>query len=178
MHSAVPNAIVIGLVYYLTIRALTTISDSILYGPILAAYDKGPEALHALIEAGYAPDPTFFEKVLLIATSVLTVLLGFGFILYTLRISRGDSASMWTLFDGFGLFFKVLWMNIRVYLVIFLWSLLFIVPGIMASYSYRLTAFLLADHPDWSILSSKAFVSPLFALYFLQRPFNSTAFIN
>lgn len=30
----------------------------------------------------------------------------------------------------------------------FLWGLLFVIPGIMASYSYAMTGFLLAEHPD------------------------------
>ena len=35
-------------------------------------------------------------------------------------------------------------------LFVALWSLLLIVPGIVAFYSYRLAFFLKADHPEWS----------------------------
>jgi len=33
---------------------------------------------------------------------------------------------------------------------IFLWSLLFIVPGVMAAYSYAMTGYILAEHPNMS----------------------------
>ena len=151
MRSPVPNAIVIGLIYYLTIRALTTISQSILYGPALRAFEEGAEEFLALIEQGYTPDPNFIGTLLLIAIYVLTILIVYGFVLYSLTISRSQPASVWTLFDGFATFFKVLWMYIRIYLVIALWSMLLFVPGIIAFYTYRQTPFIFADHPDWSV---------------------------
>jgi len=33
-------------------------------------------------------------------------------------------------------------------LYIFLWSLLFVIPGIIASYSYAMTGYILAEHPE------------------------------
>lgn len=33
-------------------------------------------------------------------------------------------------------------------LYVFLWSLLFVIPGIMAGYSYAMTGYILAEHPD------------------------------
>lgn len=33
-------------------------------------------------------------------------------------------------------------------LYVFLWSLLFVIPGIVKAYSYAMTPFLMADHPD------------------------------
>ena len=151
MRSPIPNAIVIGMIYYLAVRALTTISQSILYGPALRAFEEGPDVLLALIEKGYTPNPDFVGTLLLVAIYLLILLIGYGFTLYSLSISRSKSANVWTLFDGFAYFLKVIWMNFRVYLAVALWSLLLIVPGILASYNYRQTAFLLADHPDWSI---------------------------
>ncbi len=41
-------------------------------------------------------------------------------------------------------------------LYIFLWSLLFVIPGIVASYSYAMTSFILAEHPELSPQESLA----------------------
>lgn len=36
------------------------------------------------------------------------------------------------------------------WLFVLLWSLLFIIPGIIASYSYSMTAYIMIDHPEYS----------------------------
>ena len=73
-----------------------------------------------------------------------------GFVIFTLHISRDEKAEFGNLFDGFGLFFRVLWLGILEGLLIFLWSLLLVVPGIVAAYRYRQALYLLLDHPERS----------------------------
>jgi len=51
------------------------------------------------------------------------------------------------LFDGLPRFVDALVTYLLMVLLIFLWSLLLIVPGIMAALSYALTFFLMADRP-------------------------------
>ena len=58
----------------------------------------------------------------------------------------------------------------------FLWSLLFIIPGIIASYSYAMTGYILAEHPELTaseaIASSKEMMSGnRFRLFCLQLSF-------
>lgn len=36
-------------------------------------------------------------------------------------------------------------------LYVLLWSFLFVIPGIIASYSYSMTAFIMIEHPDLSV---------------------------
>ena len=62
-------------------------------------------------------------------------------------------ASCWNLFDAFGMFFRVIWLYILEGIFVFLWSLLFIIPG----YNRRATAtamalYLLLEHPEMSAL--------------------------
>lgn len=40
------------------------------------------------------------------------------------------------------------------WLFVFLWTLLFIIPGIIASYSYSMTAYIMVDHPEYSALEA------------------------
>ena len=61
-------------------------------------------------------------------------------------------ASYWNLFDAFGMFFRVIWLYILEGVFIFLWSLLFIIPGFIAFYRYRQALYLLLEHPEMSAL--------------------------
>ena len=82
----------------------------------------------------------------------LLSLLGVGYTISTLRVSRRQPNVMGNLFDGFAIFFRVIWLEILIWLFTFLWSLLFVIPGIVASYRYRQAIYLLVDHPDMSAL--------------------------
>lgn len=42
-------------------------------------------------------------------------------------------------------------MNLVMSIYIFLWSLLFIIPGIIKSYSYAMTPYILSEHPEMSV---------------------------
>ena len=44
----------------------------------------------------------------------------------------------------------MLWLALRLSLQTFLWTLLFVVPGIVAAYRYSQAWLLKADHPEWS----------------------------
>ena len=51
------------------------------------------------------------------------------------------------MFEGFSSFGRALAAHILIVLFIILWALLFIVPGIIAAYSYSMTFYILADNP-------------------------------
>ena len=55
------------------------------------------------------------------------------------------------LFDGFEYFIKAILLTIVVGIKIFLWSLLLIVPGIIAALRYSQAYYVLADHPEYSV---------------------------
>ena len=77
------------------------------------------------------------------------VMLGYNrFKLYRLD---GEEAKFSDLFSCFDRFLDGLWMRIRTILQVFLWSLLFVIPGIVASYRYAMVPYLMADHPDMSV---------------------------
>jgi len=54
--------------------------------------------------------------------------------------------------DGFQHFLKIIGLNIVSGIFVFLWSLLFVIPGIVASYRYRQALYLLLDHPEMGIM--------------------------
>lgn len=91
-----------------------------------------------------------FAIALVVALRIMSYMVSVGFVIFALHISRDEKAEFGNLFDGFGLFFRVLWLGILEGLLIFLWSLLLVVPGIVAAYRYRQALYLLLDHPERS----------------------------
>lgn len=54
--------------------------------------------------------------------------------------------------DGFSHFLRLIALNLLEGLFVFLWSLLFIIPGIVAAYRYRLAIYLLLEHPEMRVM--------------------------
>lgn len=96
--------------------------------------------------------PTPGAAILDFAIQIVTLILGAGFTIFCLRTVRGMEASCWNLFDAFAMFFRVIWLYILEGIFIFLWSLLFIIPGFIAFYRYRQALYLLLEHPEMSAL--------------------------
>ena len=71
-----------------------------------------------------------------------------GLTVFFLGVWRRQDPQFDTLFDGFKRYAQslvgILWM----YLFTFLWSLLFIIPGIIKGLAYSMTPYLLADNPN------------------------------
>ena len=75
-----------------------------------------------------------------------------GFTLFLLNTVRGTGPVLENLLDGFGMIGRVLLLNITVGVLVMLWSLLLIVPGIIAAYRYSMATFLLLDHPEYGVM--------------------------
>lgn len=74
--------------------------------------------------------------------------LQFGLLIFYIRFFRYGETAMDNLFKGFDMFGKALAVYWLSQLYIFLWSLLFIVPGVIASYSYSQAMLILYDNPE------------------------------
>ncbi len=97
-----------------------------------------------------APSPV--ARLLDLVLSAVEAVIGAGFIIFTLRTIDGSGASYWNIFDGFAMFFRIIWLYIVEGFFIFLWSLLFVFPGIIAMYRYRMAIYLLLEHPEMSVM--------------------------
>ena len=71
-----------------------------------------------------------------------------GVTYFFLALSRRQEAAFSQIFDGLQRFVDALITYLLMALFIFLWSLLLIIPGIMAALSYALTFFLVAENPE------------------------------
>lgn len=93
----------------------------------------------------YANPLGIFVRIL---TSLLGAVLSIGFILYCMAVRRGQRAEYMTLFDGFSFAGKVIGLAIVQAFFIFLWSCLFVIPGIIAAYRYQFAYFNLCENPE------------------------------
>lgn len=86
-----------------------------------------------------------------LATFLLGGTLQLGYAQFLLKQHDGRNAEfndLFSQFDRFGTGFAQLFLRI---LYCALWSLLFIIPGIIKGYSYAMTPFILADRPDFTV---------------------------
>lgn len=67
---------------------------------------------------------------------------------FSLSLSRGEDATIELLFKGFNMFSTAFVTYILIVLIVALWSILFIIPGIIAALSYSLTFYILSDEPS------------------------------
>ncbi len=80
----------------------------------------------------------------------ITAPLAVGIALVYLNIVRDNGPEVGQLFGGFSSFWNALGVYFLSTIFILLWTLLLIIPGIIASLAYSQVYFLLADHPDLS----------------------------
>ena len=71
-----------------------------------------------------------------------------GYAQYNLRIIDHADARVDSLFAYFDHLWTGFCLQFLRWLYIFLWSLLFVIPGIIATYRYAMAAYILAEHPD------------------------------
>ena len=76
-------------------------------------------------------------------------ILTFGCAVIAISAMRGGATAFQVL-SGFRWPFRTALLGFLRALLVCLWALLFFIPGICASYSYRMAFYLLADNPDWS----------------------------
>lgn len=89
-----------------------------------------------------------------IATLILSGPFQLGLTKFILSIARNREPRIEQLFEGFNDFTRSMQAYLRMLLYIILWSLLLIVPGIIAAFSYSMTFYILADDPNISAVDA------------------------
>ncbi len=73
-----------------------------------------------------------------------------GLTMIFLGLTRDESPEINTLFSGFSYMGPAILLNIMIAVFTCLWSLLFVIPGIIKAISYSMAYFVLADNPELS----------------------------
>jgi len=116
-----------------------------------------------------------------VSAGIVTLILNLGLVSYAMKVSRLERAGVGSIFDGFDVFFRALWMNICRGFMVFVWSLpvvlvsalvvflayteseefiyalyllspLLCVVTTIVGLKYSMTPYLLFDHPEWSAI--------------------------
>ncbi len=119
-------------------------------GALMELISGDIEALEHMLLYSYKTG--FFAGLLSLLLNLMFSIVSFGFIIFCMSVFRKQPNSVGMLFDGFEMFFKIILLQIVTGIFVFLWSLLFFVPGIIAVYRYRFAPFLLIDNPHMSVL--------------------------
>ncbi len=122
---------------------------------------------------GYIPYAGFV--ITLLISGVLCV----GLIGFFLQLAKGEQAlvsSLFSYFKDFGQYLRILGAVLLVGLYVFLWSLLLIVPGIIAALRYSQVFYILAEDPNVPIreaisLSARMMAGKKTDLFLLQLSF-------
>lgn len=90
----------------------------------------------------------FIPIVGVIGVYIIAPPLAVGLISVYLNVTYGDEVEIGTLFKSFNYMGKCIALFLMIIFFTLLWSLLFVIPGIIKSYSYSMAFYILAENPD------------------------------
>ena len=113
------------------------------------------EQMLYLYENSTAVSTGFALSIATLAMTLFVNLVTYGWQLFTLRASREEeTGGAETLFSCFQQFWRFLLAQLLMNLFITLWSLLFVIPGIIAAFAYSQTIYIMLDNPQISPLEA------------------------
>ncbi len=105
-----------------------------------------------------------------------------GLIQYNLDLIDGRDAEFSQIFSQAPMFGKAFWLRLRMSIFTFLWTLLLIIPGIIKSYAYSMSGFILTENPEMTAkeamqVSEKMMAGNKWRLFCLQISFIGWQFL-
>lgn len=101
---------------------------------------------------------SFEESTLSIITDIVSLVVSslftFGYLNFFLKISRDEETSVSDLWSKTNMLVPCLIVTILIGLFTTLWTLLLIIPGIIAAFSYSMTYFVMLDNPEMSAMEA------------------------
>lgn len=99
-----------------------------------------------------------------------------GYAKFNIDLVNHENPSIGSLFKYFKHWKRLVFTNFLVFIKVFLWTLLFIIPGIIAAYRYAMVPYILAENPNLQAqdvldLSSKMMKGNKWRLFCLQLSF-------
>lgn len=147
MRMANPHPVLVSLIYAVIVVAVQMIVSTFSgFSSLVAGLFQGNSAVVVVLGLLL---PTFLTSVV---ASFVVAFLELGFVGYTLRVINRQPAGISDLFAYARLFLKAWGLSFMVGLFVGLWSLLFWIPGIIASYRYSQAYYILAENPDKGIM--------------------------
>ena len=98
----------------------------------------------------YFAEETPVQTFLSIFLNLLGMLVGAGLVMFLMEVRRGEEPPYAAMFDSFSILGRIIWLQINIFVRVFLWTLLFIIPGVAAAYRYRFALYNLLEDPSLS----------------------------
>ena len=154
-----------ALLYLLLTNWVSLLVSLIPNNPLDALYTQMMNALSngspANLNGALQTAPSLFQPLsaklslfLTILIFLYTLVLEYGYSSYALALYRGRQPSYSELFSRFYMGGKIILLSLFVFIVTYLWSLLFLIPGIIAWYRYRMSRYVLLDHPEMGVFTA------------------------
>jgi len=147
MFENAPKLFFISLLYVVLVTLVAWLSirlpGNIRADDIISRLSSGEIPSLAIIYTDFRPIGVFLALIL----SLLQPVLDTGFMSYCLKINRRQDTEFRDIFNGFLFFIKIILIFIITSVLVILWSMLMVIPGIVAMYKYRLAYYILLDDP-------------------------------
>ena len=148
LTAALLYTLLTALIGWLSLR-LTGVDTNTMNEMLQLASEGNSEAVMELMtKATPSAGASLIDSLLRLAMAVV----GVGFSLFVMNSVRRSQPAIGNLLDGFGMFPRVLFLIILQIVLIFLWSLLLVIPGIIAAYRYSFAVYVMIDHPEMSAM--------------------------
>lgn len=137
------KGVFISFIYFFVSMVLTTIVDILFSGGI-----------HNWLYQEYSPVGSEFGNFII---SLLYIPLTVGIIWFYLGLVRSENpqvSQIFSIYTNVALSVKLIGTNIMIGIFTFLWSLLFLIPGIIKGLAYSQTMLLLKDNPEFGIFEA------------------------
>lgn len=148
LTAALLYTLLTALIGWLSLR-LTGVDTNTMNEMLQLASEGNSEAvMEMMTRATPSAGASLIDMLLRLAMAVV----GVGFSLFIMNSVRRSQPAIGNLLDGFGMFPRVLFLIILQIVLIFLWSLLLVIPGIIAAYRYSFAVYVMIDHPEMSAM--------------------------
>ena len=148
LTAALLYTLLTALIGWLSLR-LTGVDTNTMNEMLRLASEGNSEAvMEMMTRATPSAGASLIDSLLRLAMAVV----GVGFSLFVMNSVRRSQPAIGNLLDGFGMFPRVLFLIILQIVFIFLWSLLLVIPGIVAAYRYSFAVYVMIDHPEMSAM--------------------------
>lgn len=160
LRSARVSPLVVTAIVLVIGFVLERVADLAENGSLFYSYTFRREYLQLLLEGDYyaldallnaVPEVTLASSFFGILVSLFTVILNAGYYVYCMGIRQGREMPYSTLAEGLSVAGKLIWCWIQLTVRVFLWTMLFIIPGMVAVYRYRFAFYNLLTDPSLSV---------------------------
>lgn len=114
-----------------------------------------PSSALGVVFAGALTVIAFILLIYILVVFVIGGAVNLGLKLFNVRLVANQSQRPFaTLFERFDILFKALLLQLAMGIFIFLWTLLLIIPGIIAAYRYSMAPYLMAQNPNLGVMEA------------------------